>query len=47
MREVMAQIRKDGTPIGVVRDFMAFGEFNRMVGLGEIQELERRFSVQK
>lgn len=47
VREVMAQIRKDGTPIGVVRDFMAFGEFNRMVGLGEIQELERRFSVQK
>jgi 2,3-dimethylmalate lyase len=47
VREVMAQIRKDGTPIHVAHDFMSFQEFNRLAGLGEIQELERKFSVQK
>jgi carboxyvinyl-carboxyphosphonate phosphorylmutase len=47
VREVMAQIRKDGTPINAARDFMSFKEFNTLAGLTEIQEIERKFSVQK
>ncbi len=47
VREVMAQIRKDGTPINAARDFMSFKEFNALAGLGEIQEIERKFSVRK
>ena len=47
VREVMAQIRKDGTPINAARDFMSFKEFNTLAGLGEIQEIERKFSVRK
>lgn len=47
VREVMAQIRKDGTPIRVAPGFMPFKEFNNLVGLGEIQELERRFAVRE
>jgi carboxyvinyl-carboxyphosphonate phosphorylmutase len=47
VREVMAQIRKDGTPFRVAENFMPFQEFNRLAGLGEIQELEQRFSVRK
>jgi carboxyvinyl-carboxyphosphonate phosphorylmutase len=43
MLEVMTQIRKDGTPIRVARDFMSFDEFNNLVGLREVHELERRF----
>ena len=42
VREVMAQIRKDGTPINAARDFMSFKEFNALAGLGEIQEIERQ-----
>lgn len=45
--EVMAQIRKDGTPIYAARDFMSFKEFNTLAGLKEIQEIERKFSVRK
>ena len=47
VREVMAQIRKDGTPVHAALGFMEFSEFNSLVGLGEIQELEKRFAVQK
>ena len=47
VREVMAQIRKDGTPIHAARDFMSFQEFNTLAGLPEIQQIERKFAVQK
>jgi len=47
VREVMAQIRRDGTPIRVAIDFMAFAEFNNLVGLDEIKDLERKFAVRK
>ena len=47
VREVMAQIHKDGTPIHAARDFMSFKEFNTLAGLPEIQQIERKFSVQK
>ncbi|HWF37320.1 MAG TPA: isocitrate lyase/PEP mutase family protein [Candidatus Acidoferrales bacterium] len=47
VREVMAQIRKDGTPINAARDFMSFKEFNTLAGLTEIQEIEHKFSVRK
>lgn len=45
VREVMAQIRRDGTPFCVAPSLMSFQEFNRLAGLGEIQDLEHRFSV--
>jgi 2-methylisocitrate lyase-like PEP mutase family enzyme len=47
VREVMAQIRADGTPFRVASSFLPFQEFNQMAGLEEIQELERKFSVRK
>jgi len=47
VREVMARIRKDGTPIHAARDFMSFKEFNTLAGLPEIQQIERKFSLQK
>ena len=47
VREVMAQIRRDGTPIGVAAGFMDFKDFNNLVGLREIRELEKRFALLK
>lgn len=47
VREIMARIRSDGTPIRVAPEFMPFREFNELVGLGEIQDLERKFAVRK
>ena len=47
VREIMARIREDGTPIRVAPQFLSFQEFNNLVGLAEIQDLERKFSVRK
>ena len=45
MRALLARIRKDGTPINVLAELPAFGEFTSFIGLPEIQELERRFGT--
>lgn len=47
VREVMARIRSDGTPIRVAPEFLPFRDFNDLVGLAEIQGLERKFAVRK
>ncbi len=45
MRTLLARIRRDGTPIEVLSELPAFGEFTTFIGLPEIQELEARFKV--
>jgi 2,3-dimethylmalate lyase len=47
VRAAIAEIRETGTPIRLVSGLMPFGEFNEMIGLGEIGRLEQRFSTQK
>ena len=44
IRKLAAEIRAQGTPIGLLPELISFKEFNQMIGLSEIQELERRFS---
>jgi 2-methylisocitrate lyase-like PEP mutase family enzyme len=45
MQQVLARIKADGTPAGVVGELPAFGEFTDLIGLGEINELEQRFGA--
>lgn len=44
MQQVLKQIRHDGTPVEAVKSMPAFSEFTELVGLGEVTELEDRFS---
>ena len=44
IREVLAGIRRGGTPAGVMDRLVPFGEFLDFIGLPEIRGLERRFS---
>ena len=44
MQEVLARIRRDGTPAGALADMPTFGEFTDLIGLPEIVELESRFA---
>jgi 2-methylisocitrate lyase-like PEP mutase family enzyme len=44
VRQVIAQIKRDGSPINAVRDLPGFDEFISFVGFGEVQEIARRFS---
>jgi 2-methylisocitrate lyase-like PEP mutase family enzyme len=44
MREVLAAIRRDGTPREVLGELLEFGKFLDFIGLPEVQELERRFA---
>ena len=44
IRELAAEIKKNGTPIRVASELMSFKDFNDFAGLPEIRELERRFS---
>lgn len=43
MQRVLASIKQHGTPLDVVDQLPAFGEFTDLIGLAEISELERRF----
>ncbi len=45
VREVLAEIKMEGTPRRIFADGSSFREFNDMIGLGEIQELEKRFAT--
>src|SRR4029077_15732934 len=42
---VLAEIKAAGTPMRLFPDRTSFQEFNEMIGLGEIQELEKRFAT--
>jgi 2,3-dimethylmalate lyase len=43
IQEILARIRTDGSPIGVVDELLPLGEFIDLIGLPEIQELEERY----
>jgi 2,3-dimethylmalate lyase len=43
IREVLARIAADGTPISAVEDLPSFREFVDLVGLEEVEEIGRRF----
>lgn len=45
VREVLLEIKAEGTPRRIFSDGSSFREFNEMIGLGEIQELEKRFAT--
>jgi carboxyvinyl-carboxyphosphonate phosphorylmutase len=44
VRKLAAEIQAHGTPIALLSGMISFTEFNQMIGLSEIQRLERRFS---
>ena len=44
MRSVLAQIKADGTPIGVLSSLLSLDDFVNFIGMPEIRELERRFA---
>jgi len=44
VRKVAAEIQAHGTPMALLPELISFTEFNQMIGLPEIQNLERRFS---
>ena len=44
MQEVLATLKRDGTPAEAVKEMPTFGEFTDLVGLPEIVELENRFA---
>jgi 2,3-dimethylmalate lyase len=45
MRSVLAQIKRDGTPINLLSSLMPFDDFLDFIGLPEIRELEGRFTA--
>jgi carboxyvinyl-carboxyphosphonate phosphorylmutase len=45
IRGVLAEIKAEGTPRRIFADGSSFREFNEMIGLGEIQQLEKRFAT--
>ncbi len=45
IRAALAEIKAQGTPMRIFPDRSAFQEFNEMIGLGEIQQLEKRFAT--
>ncbi len=44
IRSALAEIRATGTPLDMLASMLPFGEFLDFIGLGEINELERRFA---
>jgi 2,3-dimethylmalate lyase len=46
VRGILAEIKAEGTPRRIFSDGSPFQEFNEMIGLGEIQQLEKRFATQ-
>ena len=43
IREALARIRADGSPIGIMDQLVPLGEFMDFIGMPEIRELEERF----
>lgn len=46
VQKLAAEIRTHGTPAKLLPELISFKEFNRMIGLPEIQDLERRFAAE-
>ncbi len=44
MQTALAKIREAGSPLPILDDIPAFGEFTDLIGLPEINDLEQRFS---
>ena len=44
VQKLAAEIQDRGTPVALLSGMISFTEFNQMIGLSEIQQLERRFS---
>lgn len=47
IRTALDEIKTHGTPARIFSHRTAFQEFNEMIGLGEIQELEKRFATKE
>ena len=47
VRAVLAEIKAEGTPMRAFPDRASFQEFNEMIGLGEIQQIEKRFATKR
>ena len=47
IRAALAEIKTNGTPMRLFPDRTDFKEFNEIIGLGEIQELEKRFAAKE
>jgi carboxyvinyl-carboxyphosphonate phosphorylmutase len=45
VRGILAEIKTEGTPRRIFSGGSSFREFNELIGLGEIQELEKRFAT--
>lgn len=45
MRETLAELRRSGSTSGCLDRLASFEEFNRLVGLPELMELEKRYGV--
>ena len=45
VRKLLAEIREHGSPMRMASQRMSFQEFNEMIGLPEIQQLEKRFAT--
>jgi 2-methylisocitrate lyase-like PEP mutase family enzyme len=45
MRSVLSEIKHEGSPVNVVRSLLPFDDFLDLIGMPEIQELERRFGA--
>lgn len=45
MQQVLAAIRRDGTPAGIVDGLLPFGRFLDIIGLPEINALEQQFAT--
>ncbi|MGA2715432.1 MAG: isocitrate lyase/PEP mutase family protein [Bryobacteraceae bacterium] len=43
VRKLAAEIHAHGTPIALLSEMISFQEFNQMIGLSEIRQLERKF----
>ncbi len=43
MKETLARIGAEGTPVAAMHELLTFGEFTDLIGLPEIQELEERY----
>lgn len=44
VQKLMAEIKAHGTPAAMLPELISFAGFNQMIGLPEIQQLERRFA---
>jgi 2-methylisocitrate lyase-like PEP mutase family enzyme len=44
VRSVLAQIKRDGSPINALPSLLGFDEFLELIGLPEVRELEQRFA---